>query len=977
MANLEIGDLPSIGRNLAATDRLVVFQGNSETQFATPDEASAGLGWRYSSKNANFFIEPEDNNTIFIVKPGAGTEITATFRDSSEYTVPFNCIVVNDSDHADGQVIIAGESVELDQSESMQFALDNTGEWVAVGGGSGTAYLTNNGEDTITVNAADTISLTAPIKAYYEFVDALNGFEIRFPNLEDSGLKVGDFVMLYNRSGFDAEIQYQNSTTIDFLPNFSYTIIRIISLSPNPGSVRSFTLTRLGYAELSKNLSDLPDKGAARDNIDLGSGDSVIFATLQTAFIRNLISSATDEEVQRLENTGGGGVLINYEAKDDANAMTVFMRSTMNMLDRDAGLTSGQWQVKLTYEGGFPTALTLLGNGLHDTQLNYTDEDKRVNSLNALGIGPSSSPTFHAILFERATGTDDPYIEFYNTGTATDNILLDWYAKNSANAKTKISSQQIALTTTTAGAENSEGKLTALKSGALVDALIYNGDGLKTFAQLIEADAFTEIPFLTIRNTGSAVEGLTTQWEGKNENDENVTFAQSTASFVANTPGAYRAEIYIKVAHDSDIITVATFNGSGLNDTQLNYSDSTKRTNTVNQLGLGTTSTPSFAGLTISSGTPTVTRTNTGAAGASVIDIINGNNSAVASVRYASVTYSLTTSTAGNESSQCVIEMRKNGALVSDALTLNGDGLKNTQLNYTDSTKRDNTLNQLGLGTTSSPTFAALTLASTEPDLIRYHNGAAGGTSVDYFNANNSAAASTTFIRINYEPTVSTAGNESGQMVIEARKNGVLVTDALTVDGDGLQDTQINFTDATKLTNTQTELQIIGAQQELAAFYPSAVGPATLYSYPMSNGSTYETLTYLQTGLTYGELSLIMPKRWNKSAITLIFDWVTPSSSLTNVVWYLEYALSDPDTTGNILFGGQVTASSEATGADKFMRVTINLPIAELPVNIDDNSRLQLRLYRSGGAGVDTLPANAFLVNPVIIQYTSDSGNDA
>jgi hypothetical protein len=977
MANLEIGDLPSIGRNLAATDRLVVFQGNSETQFATPDEASAGLGWRHSSKNANFFIEPEDNNTIFVVKPGAATQITATFRDSIEYTVPFNCIIVNDSDHSDGQVIIANESVVLDQSESVQFALDSNGEWVPVGGGSGTAYLTNNGEETITVNAADTINLDSPLKAYYEFADALNGFEIRFPNLEDSGLKVGDFVMFYNRSGYDADILYQDNTTIDSLPNFSYTIIRIISLSPDPGSVRSFTLTRLGYAQLANNLSDLPDKSAARDNIDLGSGDSVLFATLQTPFIRNLINSATDAEVQRLENTGGGGVIVNYEAKDDANALTVFCRETYSMADKAAGLTSGRIQINLTYEGSFPTALTLLGNGLHDTQLNYEDEGKRINSINALGLGPTSTPTFYANILEHNAEPNDPFLIFYNVGTSSNDIEMSWYADNAADDNVKIGYHKIRMTSNLALSENSEGKLSSLKDGTLVDSIVYNGDGFKTFAALIEAGALTSVPFLTLRNTGSAVEGLTTQWEGKNENDENVTFAQSTASFVANTPGAYRAEIYIKVAHDSDIITVATFNGSGLNDTQLNYSDSTKRTNTVNQLGLGTTSTPSFAGLTISSGTPTVTRTNTGAAGASVIDIINGNNSAVASVRYASVTYSLTTSTAGNESSQCVIEMRKNGALVSDALTLNGDGLKNTQLNYTDSTKRDNTLNQLGLGTTSSPTFAALTLASTEPDLIRYHNGAAGGTSVDYFNANNSAAASTTFIRINYEPTVSTAGNESGQMVIEARKNGVLVTDALTVDGDGLQDTQINFTDATKLTNTQTELQIIGAQQELAAFYPSAVGPATLYSYPMSNGSTYETLTYLQTGLTYGELSLIMPKRWNKSAITLIFDWVTPSSSLTNVVWYLEYALSDPDTTGNILFGGQVTASSEATGADKFMRVTINLPIAELPVNIDDNSRLQLRLYRSGGAGVDTLPANAFLVNPVIIQYTSDSGNDA
>jgi hypothetical protein len=847
----------------------------------------------------------------------------------------------------------------------------------AIGGGGSTAYVTNNGAQVTTVNAADTINLTGPLKLYYEFNDALNGFEIKFPNFSDSGLKVGDFVVLYNSSGYDADVLYQNSTTITPLPDFSYTFIFIKALTPNPGSVISFTLSREGYLEIANNLSDLTDPGAARDNLDLGSSDSVIFATIQATLTRMIVNSASDTLVQRYENTGNGGLLEEYEAKDDANAMTVFMRNTMNMLDRDAGLTSGQWQVKLTYEGGFPTALTLLGNGLHDTQLNYTDDTKRVNSLNALGVGPSSSPTFHAVLFERAAGTNDPYIETYNTGPASDNMEVDWYAKNSANAKTKVASQQVAMTTNTAGAENGRVKYSIVKEGAQTDALTITIDGVKTFANLIEASALTATPFLTLRNTGSAAEGLTTQWEGKNASDVNVTFAQTISSFINNTPDEYRAEIYVNVAHNSDIITVGTFNGDGLKDTQLNFTDATKRTNSVNQLGLGPTSTPSFAGLTISSATPTVTRTNTGAAGASVIDIINGNNSAVASVRYASVTYSLTTSTAGNESSQCVIEMRKNGALVTDALTLNGDGLKNTQLTYTDSTKRDNTVNQLGLGPTSSPTFAALTLSSTEPDMIRYNSGAAGGSSIDYFNANNSAAASITFIQTNYVPTASTAGNESGKLVIDARKDGALVTDALTVDGDGLQDTQLNYTDATKLTNTQTALEIIGAQQLWASLYPSAIGGAALYIYGMSNGATYETLTFLETGLTYAESSLPMPKRWNKGALAIIFDWVTASSSTTNVEWYLEYALMNPDTTGNILFGGQVTASSAATGADKFMRVTINLPIAELPINIDDNARIQLRLYRSGGAGVDTLPANAFVVNPILYQFTSEAGNDA
>jgi hypothetical protein len=215
------------------------------------------------------------------------------------------------------------------------------------------AFAVNNGAETLTVNAADTITLTAPVKYFYKFVSAENGFEIRFPNLASSGLRVGDIVVLYNDSAQDAYMQYQNASDIAVLPSLSYATLRVLSLTPNPGSFEVF---------VSNEFANISIENAANPNIP--------YITMRNT------------------TTGGGNVeqIIQSEAKNSANTNISAVKVAMclsNPIDQN-----GVLRVYAKGNGTFPTnpSLTVDKVGLLDTQIQFSDTAKLIASMQALQI---------------------------------------------------------------------------------------------------------------------------------------------------------------------------------------------------------------------------------------------------------------------------------------------------------------------------------------------------------------------------------------------------------------------------------------------------------------------------------------------------------------------------------------------------------------------------------------------------------------
>lgn len=186
---------------------------------------------------------------------------------------------------------------------------------------------------------------------------------------------------------------------------------------------------------------------------------------------------------------------------------------------------------------------------------------------------------------------------------------------------------------------------------------------------------------------------------------------------------------------------------------------------------------------------------------------------------------------------------------------------------------------------------------------------------------------------------------------------------------------RFNISGADTFSQAQTNLQITGLQQTPLFFTATNVSGAPNQQSSFSNGANYPYVQYVQSGLSYAEVSIPMPRRWNQGTFTLRMEWYTTATS-GNVVWNADAAIINSGDSLNPSFGTAVTVTSSAAGSGntKIVATTGAITPSGTP---SANSRLNIRIYRNGGSGSDNMAATAFLLNPVLLQWTASAGNDS
>lgn len=145
-----------------------------------------------------------------------------------------------------------------------------------------------------------------------------------------------------------------------------------------------------------------------------------------------------------------------------------------------------------------------------------------------------------------------------------------------------------------------------------------------------------------------------------------------------------------------------------------------------------------------------------------------------------------------------------------------------------------------------------------------------------------------------------------------------------------------------------------------------------------SNGATIPYWSFTPSGLSYLFVECMMPKRWDGGTITLDLSWFTsnPETAPFNVaVWFADAAVINSGDSINPTFGtAQFVLSNAFVGGNQLRYCTI--PAITPSGTPSANATLQIRIYRNGGSGSDTLPDPA-LLRGIIVNYTSSAGNDA
>lgn len=480
--------------------------------------------------------------------------------------------------------------------------------------------------------------------------------------------------------------------------------------------------------------------------------------------------------------------------------------------------------------------------------------------------------------------------------------------------------------------------------------------------------------------------------------NEQIDFSQlnsslspiSTASIIVQATnlvaGLEQSKLYINLPDGAGgTATPLLLTKDGLNDTQLNFTNGTKISNSQNALQLGINNNVQFARVSVqgdSSSSPVY---------CAIFDARTASTSAATSLRffqknslgtgYQNVTLTATSTdvSSGNATGKLQVAVYQSGFIVSDAATITGDGLVDTQLNFTDPTKITNSQTALGLGTTDVVKFAAVYVQTGGQATLKLIDDQTASTlassKIEMIQLNTSGTGFDSVIMQSTSSNVTT-GTENSQLQVGVMQTGSFVSDALTLKGDGLHDTQINFSNSTKLSNSQTQLQIIGSQDICGInVWPDPTQGAQLTLTTLTN---YSSLGYnfVQSGFSYLYISIPMPKRWDGSAVTFIAGCST-SATTGNYVLIAEAAIINFGATIDVGFGTPVSVTSSATAvANKLIKTTISSITPSGSFVAGDNNVLLIRIHRNGGVGSDTMTASALLSTWYVV-YNSTAGNDA
>lgn len=735
----------------------------------TPDGGGSGgyVGFGISVQTGNFTVNPLDNNTIYVVKPASDVQVIVSFESAASYPPGFTCGIVQDYNSAAQEVLLVppspstinfNKSMGLGRSQGVFLTLDSSSNWasiVSTGGGPalplnvgvnhaytfqakdnaafvyfpadgearaltlpdntdldvesfwavvhnpgsldvtivssdtiegettipagsaamiykrvygvpntwsvlafngtvepiGLNYLTNNGVDTVIINDGDGFTMAPPVAIFYKFTNANNAFDIILPALDTSGLKQGDEIIAWNATSHDAILKTGGTgDPIVTIPSGTAATIRIMHIATANGEVAVFLSngTDEVYLIADNNLSDVPNAASARSNIGLGTDANVTFSSLTTEFSQIVVDDPADALVQRFRNAGAGGTYADYLGTTSTAAIAEFARVTALMTDNTDGAVSSQIQWLMYLAGAPSNAMTLRGDGLHDTALYFADPAKLLATQETLGIGPTSDPIFNSVHVVKAAVADDPFIVLTNTGSGFNEIESTWEANNSSDDPVVAVKSGVSLTSLTPAAETGQYIIDVIKNGTLVEALNLTADGLK--------------------------------------------------------------------------------------NTALNYTDPNKILTTRTQLGLGPSNTPSFWGLTLAGESPDMSFNST-------LDSSFPLNQTFRFVDGASILYDAVTigvvSAMANKDVRVVYNISTESGIVPNAVIFTGDGIVDTVLVYNNTTKRDQTKTNLGLGTAADKD----TTDDTKSEVV-----ALGGTPVAdnlvAFDANGSAVDS-------------------------------------------------------------------------------------------------------------------------------------------------------------------------------------------------------------------------------------------
>jgi hypothetical protein len=177
------------------------------------------------------------------------------------------------------------------------------------------------------------------------------------------------------------------------------------------------------------------------------------------------------------------------------------------------------------------------------------------------------------------------------------------------------------------------------------------------------------------------------------------------------------------------------------------------------------------------------------------------------------------------------------------------------------------------------------------------------------------------------------------------------------------------------LSQEQSFLQITGLQTPPLWFQPTNTSGAVAGQSSFGSGANYPYLQFPDAVISYSYAIALLPKRWNQSTFQLLAQWYTPATTGT-AVFKADAAITQLGSSLDLTFGSAVSASSPAAGTAN-APTNVLMPAITPSGTASDNSWIVIRFYRDGTDGSDSLTNNAFIINPVEIQWTSSQGNDS
>ena len=187
-------------------------------------------------------------------------------------------------------------------------------------------------------------------------------------------------------------------------------------------------------------------------------------------------------------------------------------------------------------------------------------------------------------------------------------------------------------------------------------------------------------------------------------------------------------------------------------------------------------------------------------------------------------------------------------------------------------------------------------------------------------------------------------------------------------------------TNANTLAGAQTNMQIIGIQEQQISFRPaSANGAAITQSGSYANGADFEFIPFSQSSINYATSQIKMPKRYDGQPFNILVPYYSDVSDNGIITWFADAAFVDINGTDfNALeFGTPVSVNATLAGGqantENDLFITGITPSGAPATN---NPTILLRIYRKGGTSPDTFAGPALLMQNGLMQWNADQGND-